>query len=319
MSCAETKTIRRDWEISVIILLGPDGTGKTTLAKALGMRYYHFNQHSVYGDFLEPLVDGSAFDSVWDRHAICEFPYAQVMNRRFRFTTKEWHNLILLTLIQKPLIILCTHKPPPQEYPDNQYMPYDKWDECLELYRTFLGSHHIDYLEYDYTSAVTSQSLKILHDAHKHDMDWWSPMWHAGYGCIGSTHPRVLLVAERIGPNNANNLPFETGPTGKMLSDTLVNTGTPLGRFAVTNLVKAPRRDSRPPSLQDLDLFRVEVDHLRPERIMFMGTPARYGIRVAKEFQIPYCAVFHYGYYNYKRVTDMSEFDTFWKEFMEIV
>ncbi len=302
----------------MIILLGPDGTGKTTLAKALNMRYYHFDQHSIYDDFIRPLADRTAWDSVWDRHAICEYPYAQVMERDFRFTMKQWHNMLLLTLIQKPLIILCTHKPSQHDYPVNQYMPYEKWDECIRLYRQFLDSHHIPYTEYDYTSAVTPGSLKILHDNHKNDMAWWSEMWHAGYGCIGSPNPRMLLVAERIGPNNILNIPFETGPTGLMLTDTLIITGTPFGSFAVTNMVKAQRRDSRPPNAEDLRLFKVEVTHLQPEKIMFMGSVAKVGIKVAKEFGIPYDTVYHYGYYNYKRVTDMTPFNEHWKEFMEI-
>ncbi len=303
----------------MIILLGPDGSGKTTLAKALGMPYYHYTQHSTYEEFLEPLCSLELRNAVTDRWCFCEFPYAQVMDRKFRFTMKQWHNMILLTLIQKPLIILCTHRPLQSDYPKGQYLPYDRWGECIRLYRAILNSHQIPYIEYDYMSTTTPGALKILHDTHRDDMAWWSEMWRAGYGCIGSTQPKMLLVAERIGPNNANNLPFETGPTGQMLTNTLVATGTPLGKFAVTNLVKAPRRDPRPPSPQDLRLFEVEVDHLRPEKIMFMGTPAKYGIKTAKKFDIPYCTVYHYGYYNYKKITDMAPFNAYWKEFMGII
>jgi len=37
----------------VIIILGPDASGKSTLAKKLGLPYYHFNKDSTYDDYLK--------------------------------------------------------------------------------------------------------------------------------------------------------------------------------------------------------------------------------------------------------------------------
>ncbi len=303
----------------MIIILGPDNSGKTTLARKLNIPYYHFDQHSTYIDYLRPMVDFKLFNAVLDRHAICEYPYAKVMNRKFKFSMKEWHNLILLTLIQNPLIILSTHRPSPTSYPREQYLPYEKWDDCLNLYREFLNTNHITYVEYDFFELSPIKTLLTLEAKFRKDAGWWTPMWHKGYGCIGSTNPQVLLVAERIGPNNTNDLPFETGPTGYMLTDMLAKTGTPLGKFAVTNMVKSYRRDPRQPNQDDLDLLKIELEHLKPEKVVFMGAVAKEGIPVAKSLNIPYDTIVHLGSLNYAGVTDMTGYNNEWKKMFGMI
>lgn len=308
----------------MIIILGPDASGKTTLAKKLGLPYHHFDKDSEYNDYLKPLCELKLLNAVLDRHCICEYAYATVMERKFKFSMKEWHNLMLLTLMQKPVIILCTHKPAPFSYSREQYLPYDKWDECLRLYRHFLNTHYIPYLEYDYiTDILPTDRLHLLftrlEEKYRSQMSWWVPMWEAGYGAIGSVQPKVLLVAERLGPNNMNNLPFETGPTGYMLSDMLTETGTPLGKFAVTNLVKSFRRDTRSPNEDDLKLLRVELENMKPEKVVFMGSTAKRGIKVAKELGIEYTELVHLGYYHYQRTTDMSGYHAEWRKIMGVI
>ena len=225
----------------MIIIEGPDGSGKTTLAKKLGLPYYHFTKESSYEDYLKPLCELKLFNAVLDRHIFSEYPYSLTMKRDFAFTMKQWHNIILLTLAQNPLIVLCTHKPAPSEYPSDQYLPYAEWDECLRLYREFLSTHLIQHIEYDYLGRTKAfiDTLLALETIHKDQVSWWPSIWKGGYGYICSTRPKVLLVAERQGPNNMNSLPFETGPTGYMLTNMLADTGTPLGKFAVTNMVKS--------------------------------------------------------------------------------
>lgn len=150
-------------------------------------------------------------------------------------------------------------------------------------------------------------------------MSWWVPMWQAGYGVIGSPHPKVLLVAERLGPNNMNNLPFEVGPTGLMLTNMLYETRTPLGKFAVTNLVKSFRRDTRPPEKSDLDLLHVELVHMRPEKVVFMGATAKRGIKVAKELGIEYAEFAHFGYYSHRGITSIESYIAEWQQMMGMI
>ncbi len=302
----------------MIIIIGPDHTGKTTLAKRLDLPYFHFDQHSTYEDFLKPLVNLEHFDAVLDRHAVCEFPYSFVMNRKFKFTMKQWHNLMLLTLIQNPLFIIGEHKPTSLEYSEDQYMPYEKWDICLQLYKTFFSTHHIPFITYDYLLPLDIPSLLRLERNCRADMSWWVAMRKLGIGCIGSPHPKVLFVAERIGPNNMNNLPFETGPTGNMMSDMLSVTGTPLNKVAITNMVKAPRLDSRQPNQADMNFLEIEIDQLKPEKIVFMGNVAKAGIKVAIKLGVPYETMTHFGYYNHRKES-IAPLIAQWRNIMEII
>jgi len=303
-------------EEKVIIIIGPDQSGKTTLAQKFeGLTYFHHTKESTYGNYLEPLCNLSMFDAALDRFIFCEYPYSAVMNRKFQFTTKQWHNIILLALIQNPVIVLCTHKPPEYRYTKGQYMPYNQWDHCLDLYRRFFILNHINYIEYDYACAagVSPGTFEILEARYRGRARWWFPFWKEGYGAVGSPHPKVLLVAERLGPNNMNSLPFETGPTGHMLSNMLEETKTPLGDFAVTNIVKAPRGDDRQPNVKDLELFELELTHMNPAKVVFMGSPAKIGIKVVKNLGIDYDTIVHLGSYYHRGIRDMSGYHAEWK------
>lgn len=300
----------------MIIILGPDHSGKTTLAhrlSELGLTYYHFTKDSEYEDYIAPLCSLDMLNAVLDRHIICEFPYSICMNRKFKFTHKQWHNILLLTLTQRPVIILCTNKPPEFRYSPDQYLPYSRWDECLRTYQSFLDAHKIPYMEYDYTRPTSVKQILEYNRQHVEQISWWVPMWKGGYGCIGSPTPKLLLVAERIGPNNMNNIPFETGPTGHMLSQLLYETATPLGKFAVTNLVKSYRCDPRPPNDQDFKLLEEELIHLNPKIVVFMGRIAREGVKIAAKMGIEHSVITHFGYYSHKGSTDVSIYIPEWR------
>lgn len=302
----------------MIILIGPDGTGKSTLAKKLRLPYYHFDMNSKYEDYLNPLVSLEMYNAVCDRFIFCEAPYSSSLDREFQYSMKEFHNIVLLTLMQRPVVILLTHKPILAEYSKEQYLPYHKWDSVLSSYRGSLGFHHIPFIEFDYAkSPITAEALLMLEKRYRDSMRWWVPMWEKGWGAIGSPHPKVLLVAERLGPNNLQNLPFSHGPTGKMLTNMLIDTKTHLYDFAVTNMVKSYRRDPRYPNKQDMELLHIELEHLKPKVVVFMGTPARAGEKIADELWIPHHRVVHLGFYNYRRDKKVSELHDKWREILE--
>lgn len=296
----------------MIIVLGPDHSGKSTLAKHLAKLKSqdvipHHTMNTKYEEYLHPLVSLSWTNTVIDRFMICEIPYHRVMDRKFGYTMKQFHNILLLALMQNPVIILTTHRPEKHDYKD-EYLPFHKWNECLEIYSTWLKSNEIPYFVYDYEKVRDPEIYVQLEAVQTAKTAWWQPMWREGYGAIGGINPDILLVAERLGPNNVNNIPFETGPTGYMLSDTLTHTGVPLGSVAVTNIVKAPRGDGRKPNKKDLELLAIEIESLKPKGVVFIGsTSLNAGQQVARQLDVRYTHITHYGAYRHRGVSDMSE------------
>lgn len=282
----------------MIIIEGPDATGKTTLARSLNLPYFHYTKDSTYVDYLNPLATLDAFDGVLDRFMFSEYPYSKIMARTPQYPPKQWHNVTLLALAMNPIVILCIHKPRPELYAKEQYLPLRKWDICLELYRRFLAANNIYHIEYDYSENLKPSVFEMIESKFRHKADWWAPMWKEGVGMIGSHTPKLLIVAQEMGPNNMNNLPFETGPTGHMMTELLDSVKMPLGDIAITNMVKAPRGIKREVDKRDLELFEVELANLKPKKVLFMGTVSKAGIKIAKSLGIECCEMNHLGWFH---------------------
>jgi len=305
----------------VIILLGGEGSGKTTLADKLasvGYAKYHFTKDSQYKDYLEPLSKLDFMHAVMDRFIYCEYPYHICMNRPFKYSLKEFHNVILLSLAYNPLIILMTHIPKAEEYATDQYLPYNKLQQCIQLYKIFLKGNNIPFVEIDYGLNVPDIDW-IIKEERKlcSEIDWWIPMWKLGYGMVGSHHPKVVLVAERLGNYNVNEIPFQEGPTAYMLSDVLDMSSTPLGSIAITNLIKAKRGSVRAVNDSDLKFLELELIHLKPERVICMGSVAKGAIVVTQKLGIETRQIVHLGHLNYQGVHDLAPYARQWKNAFE--
>lgn len=315
----------------MIIIEGPDHTGKSTLAKKLlelntSLSYYHFTQHSKYTDYIEDLASLKMLSAVLDRHIISEIPYSEVMNRKAQYSVKEYHNVIMMSLALNPLIIYgCSH-PKEEEYAADQYMPYSEWSLCHTKYLYYLRSQSIDFMEYDYRSSQGqgddfAKNILKLHKLSLKSIEWAIPMWQNGMGYTGSSHPDVLVVAERIGPSNSHNIPFEQGPTGFMISEVIHDTNTPLGKIAITNLVKIPSTISRTsaeydrqPNESDLQLFEVELQHLNPKLVLFMGSISRKaGMAVCDKLSVKHESIIHLGALNHQGIKDLANYKKTWK------
>ena len=301
----------------MIILLGPDGTGKSTLANKIFegncgyTRVDHFTKGSKYDDYIEPLSSGDLVYAVLDRFMLCEPIYAEVMHRQMQYSVKQFHNTVLMGLAFNPLIVLCTHKPSVDKYDESQYLPYDKWDDCLKLYRKFLDASRIQYITWDYELASLTPNRIVQLDEHFiANNKWWkTELFDKGIFSIGSQEPQLALVGERMGPNNMHNLPFETGPTGHMLSNLIDKLKIPLGSVAITNLIKDERGATRDANVNDLKLLEEELQSWLPSlgTVVFMGSVARKGVAVAKGLGIDYHCISHPGsFYHKTRLVDLA-------------
>jgi len=277
----------------------------------MGYAYFHSDIHTKYLTYLNLMTHPDfAKSMVLDRFMWCEYAYAQTVSRQIQFTTKQFHNVSMLAFMYKPTVILCTHDP--QGDYDQDILPASRWQECLTNYRKFLKYHVIPYTEYDYTSA-DPYSLDLIHNTDResiNSLDWWISTMEQGYAPTGSPNPQILIVAERLGPNNYHLIPFETGPTGEMMSSLLLalrDDGFPITSIAITNAVKSVLRDGRPVNKQDRDLLHEELIRLKPRCVLFMGAVAAKCSLVTKNMGIPYFNVPHLGAYAHRR-EDPTEF-----------
>ncbi len=281
----------------MIILLGGDGSGKSRLAEKLstakGVTVAHHDMNTLYMDYLMPLAGLRWHDAVLDRFIICELVYAPLKRRKVQYTPKDFHNILMLALIQHPLVILATHIPRKHEYRKEEYIAWEQLPEAERSYHDILRTFGIPYVQYDYTKA-TSHTISAylgLERLYRELNEWWIPMWKAGYGCIGSYAPKVLIVAERLGPYNYRHLPFEAGPTGQMMTE--LTKGIPLDQYTITNWVKTGNAE------QDKDLLLTELTNLAPSHVVLMGSIARDGCsRILYDKGIEFTHIPHLGYVN---------------------
>tara|TARA_R110000824_G_scaffold34002_1_gene108581 strand:+ start:748 stop:1263 length:516 start_codon:yes stop_codon:yes gene_type:complete len=100
----------------MIILLGPDNTGKSTLASELnsssGSKIQHCNTDTVYSEYIAMLSDPIVQDTVFDRWFFCDIPYATVVRKeqQSKFSYQEVQIMNKFTSMYKPLILLCTNQ-----------------------------------------------------------------------------------------------------------------------------------------------------------------------------------------------------------------
>lgn len=263
-------------------------------------------------------MEGKLWNAVCDRYILDELIYAVVMGRSVKYSMKEIQNIMMTTLMCRPIIVLFIHKPDQADYQKAQYLPYDCWDECLRVYHGVLYKHRLPFLEYDYQKPQLDPSTFVyLSSLQLKNASWWFELLQSGNYPIGSHHPKVLIVAERLGPNNMHNIPFETGPTGYMLTDVLIKADIPWYDVAVTNLVKDERRATRMPNKQDYELLELELAHLKPKKVILMGSVANAASSLVRAHDIEVLNIYHLGYLRRSGITDLGPYSQLIKHFVE--
>jgi len=266
----------------MLVILGPDGTGKTTLANAVslltGKKVYHYTYKHNYEDYIEPLSALHHYDAICDRYFFCEVPYSTVLGRKLQFSLKQWHNLVLLTLAHKPLIVLTEKRYTKDEDYNDSVLPLEKWEECLAAYRKMLKDLDIPY-------TTETDPVVLAEEAQKREEEakWWAKMWMKGYGGVGAWPAKVMIVAEILSPLNVHRIPFEAGPSGRYLSELL--DGFPLGRIFITNWIKDHKTDSQ--------LLESELEHVEPRFVLLLGRIAREAIPLLRAYGVDYDTLTH--------------------------
>jgi hypothetical protein len=197
--------------MNLIILEGPDGSGKTTLAKALekaGYTYYHFGVPPPGADlfrfFMEPLLAATrptVFDRCYPSNAI----YEPVMRPGGAVLTDIQEALLTRVVAARGgQVVLCL---PPwrtvlanwlKKKGEEYVQDVEKMENIYVLYRN-LAMVRYEYPVFDYTRTVVGSYVAAL----SLQCNCVLPA-----GMVGSPNARFLLVGERPNPNSLTPLPF---------------------------------------------------------------------------------------------------------------
>ncbi len=283
----------------MILVVGQSNYGKSEIAESLvgGSRVITHDQIPTYSDkvdflaslkCLKTVIDGVFFD--------------ELLPSSTTLTLKQKHNLTLLMLTLDPVIVFC----------DFDTANKNARFELL----SFLLVNKIQFFSCDANTDKNSfvDSVKEIHAKRLSGIRWWVKMWREKVGFIGSQHPETLIVGERIGPNNTHSIPFEVGPTGKMMSDMLQFTGYPLGVVAITNIIKEQRRENKSFDKNDKAKFETGLRNLKPSKVILMGAQAKkFGAPIVESEKIEYATIEHFGYLNHRGIVDLNPYYSKWQ------
>jgi predicted ATPase len=252
--------------MSVIILEGPDGSGKTTLANHLvncyGFKYEHEKQpkatwtsRDLFSHYVQTLYRAQRARQpvVLDRHYLGETIYGPVMRNRSLLTAGQVILIERLVRAGGTRVIVCL---PPwgtvvanwQAKQCDYVTQPEKLRDIYERYLHEFTSSHDQLLEsYDYTRGheiMLSSRLKL------------PP------GVIGSPTADVLLVGERVNTNlTSTDWAFfaETGSSG-FLNQTIIRAGLTEDRIALVNAFPPHEHDSK--NLVDIITHLPKLRHI---------------------------------------------------------
>ena len=149
----------------LIIIDGPDGSGKTTLAKRLaditGYEYFHFSYPTSpaekrcmvqkYRDFIK-----NHPNAILDRSWYSEMVYGPIVRGVSHVSRKDMQDLEILLCKHGGLIIYCTDKPEvlwqrATKRGEDYITKYETFEAICELFDDILGVQHlIPVVKYDY-------------------------------------------------------------------------------------------------------------------------------------------------------------------------
>jgi hypothetical protein len=161
----------------MIILLGPDNTGKSTLASELnsssGSKIHHCNTDTIYSEYIAMLSDPIVQDTVFDRWFFCDIPYATVVRKeqQSKFSYQEVQIMNKFTSMYKPLILLCTNQA--ENFTEREQLSTQDQHAALLLdYRRVLCILQQPYTVYDWENPFATPEKLLDMAANSYKPGW---------------------------------------------------------------------------------------------------------------------------------------------------
>ncbi len=189
----------------LIILDGPDGGGKTTLANNLGQPVRHFEREHTFDDYVKLMSGRWPLDETFDRCWASAAIYEAIETGRDRFTV-TYRMLERLALRSRAVLVLCL---PPEEVCMANWsarIDQEKFKDekrVRQFYRAWVRftRTHLPVLTYDYTNeSFWSLTARLQRVERNHYTRYPPPVDGAGHWLPGST---VLMLGE-----HGTNRPF---------------------------------------------------------------------------------------------------------------
>jgi GTPase SAR1 family protein len=246
--------VGRTGGVLIIILEGPDGSGKTTLARRLcedlTLEYHH---EGVPPAEVPPLVHYGRVLEGWrgrnvvlDRLALGERVYGPPIRGRDRLGDDGWRVFRRLLIATGARQVICL---PPLD------LCFERWraHEKPELFRD-PATFYRTYAAYGYYIASNADQLvydhvRVSYDTLKYELVQPRPLIEAP-GVIGDPHALVSLVGDIVSNTTGLDLPFfNNGGCSRYLTDALDLAGVLESDVLWLNSRRADETENRLPRL----------------------------------------------------------------------
>lgn len=236
----------------LIVIEGPDKTGKTTLAKAiereLGYEYKHFSAPKgspadEYIDFLLALKR----PTVCDRFHLGELVYGPMFRGKAGITPLELVTIERVMRLKQTIIIhavtnmeLANHRL--ARSTEHEVVDFTQNLKAAEGFAKVVPLTNAGpVIRYDGSSLDSIR--KIISDLKKIRESLGEPRKYTGIGTI--TGSKIVFVGEQVNKKVTwRNLPFDRGASSQFLLDTFVAAGVPEKAVYICNANKLTRMEA---------------------------------------------------------------------------